>query len=352
MYKYMLLFAISALIAFLITPAVKKLAGRVGAVDVPKDSRRVHKRATFLMGGLAIYVPFVILTLICLGKDKQVIGIIIGGTIIAAMGIADDIYPLKPAYKLVVQIAAAIILIAFGVSVRSVTVPFVSDSASVNTGMLGIPITIIWVVGITNAINLIDGLDGLACGISMISSLALMYVAFMCGRETPLLLNVMLSGACLGFLPYNFNPASIFLGDTGSQFLGFTLAAVSMLGAIKSTTAVVVAVPILAIGIPIYDTLFAMLRRKINNKPIMEADRGHMHHKLLDMGLSQRQVVLIMYLISILLGLASIMAMRLSTRRSYELLMIVCAFVIATALEFGLFSKKDNSKAGKGDKSA
>ena len=352
MYKYMLLFAISALIAFLITPAVRKLAGRVGAVDVPKDSRRVHKRATFLMGGLAIYVPFVMLTLICLGQDKQVIGIIIGGTLIAAMGIADDIYPLKPAYKLVVQIAAAIILIAFGVSVRSVTVPFVSDSASVNTGMLGIPITIIWVVGITNAINLIDGLDGLACGISMISSLALMYVAFMCGRETPLLLNVMLSGACLGFLPYNFNPASIFLGDTGSQFLGFTLAAVSMLGAIKSTTAVVVAVPILAIGIPIYDTLFAMLRRKINNKPIMEADRGHMHHKLLDMGLSQRQVVLIMYLISILLGLASIMAMRLSTRRSYELLMIVCAFVIATALEFGLFSKKDNSKAGKGDKSA
>jgi len=354
MYKYVILFIASALSAFLITPLVKRIAHMAGAVDIPKDERRVHKKPILRMGGLAIYIPFVIITLFILGNDRHVIGIIIGGTLIAAMGAVDDIRPLKPVTKLIVQIIAAIILILFGISVKSITMPFLQDnaSASVTTGILCIPITIIWVVGITNAINLIDGLDGLACGISMISSLALMYVAYLCGRETPLLLNVILSGACLGFLPYNFNPASIFMGDTGSQFLGFTLAAVSMLGAIKSTTAVVVAVPILAIGIPIYDTLFAMLRRKLNNKPMMEADRGHMHHRLLDMGLSQKQVVLIMYAVSILLGMASIAAIKLTSRRSYELLIFVCAFVIAIAIEFGVFSQKDNANADKEDRSA
>lgn len=352
MYKYVILFFASALIAFLITPVVKRIAYTAGAVDIPKDNRRIHKKPILRMGGLAIYIPFVIITLIKLGNDRQVLGIILGGTLIAAMGAVDDIRPLKPVIKLTVQIIAAIILILFGISVKSITIPFMSSNASATTGILCIPITIIWVVGITNAINLIDGLDGLACGISMISSLALMYVAYLCGRETPLLLNVILSGACLGFLPFNFNPASIFMGDTGSQFLGFTLASVSMLGAIKSTTAVVVAVPILAIGIPIYDTLFAMLRRKLNNKPMMEADRGHMHHRLLDMGFNQKQVVLIMYAVSILLGLASIAAIKLTSRRSYELLMFVCAFVIATAIEFGLFSKKDNKNADKEDRSA
>ena len=352
MYEYILIFFASALIAFFITPVVKKLARWAGAIDIPDDNRRIHKKPILRMGGLAIYIPFVILTLALLGRDRQVIGIILGGTLITAMGVVDDIRPLKPVSKLVVQIAAAIILIVFGISVKSVTIPFLSENASAGTGILCIPITIFWVVGITNAINLIDGLDGLACGISMISSLALLCVAYMSGRETALLFNAILSGACLGFLPYNFNPASIFMGDTGSQFLGFTLASVSMLGAIKSTTAVVVAVPILAIGIPIYDTLFAMLRRKLNNKPMMEADRGHMHHRLLDIGLSQKQVVLIMYFISILLGLASIAAMKLSSRRSYELLMLVCAFVIATALEFGLFSKKANIQGRKDDKSA
>lgn len=351
MYKCMILFFASALIAFLITPVVKRIAYMAGAVDIPKDNRRVHKKPTLRMGGLAIYIPFVIITLIVLGSDRQVLGITLGGTLIAAMGTVDDIRPLKPVTKLIVQIIAAIILILFGISVKSITIPFMTDNASVTTGILCIPITIIWVVGITNAINLIDGLDGLACGISMISSLTLMYVAYMCGRETPFMLNAILSGACLGFLPYNFNPASIFMGDTGSQFLGFTLSAVSILGAIKSTTAVVVAVPILAIGIPIYDTLFAMLRRKLNNKPMMEADRGHMHHRLLDMGLSQKQAVLIMYAASILLGLASIAAMKLTSIKSYELLIFVCAFVIATALEFGFFSKKD-SDANKEDKSA
>jgi UDP-GlcNAc:undecaprenyl-phosphate GlcNAc-1-phosphate transferase len=207
----------------------------------------------------------------------------------------------------------------------------------------------IWVIGITNAINLIDGLDGLACGICFISALTLFGVAIISQRYTAALLTVILAGSCLGFLPYNFNPATIFMGDAGSNFLGFTLAAISIQGAIKSATVVVVAVPILALGLPIYDTLFAMARRKINNKPIMEADRGHLHHRLLDMGLTQRQAVLIMYFISMLLGLISIVAMETSNKKSYALLIIVCAVIVAAALEFGFFNRKPKIEQ-RGDK--
>lgn len=339
MYTYAVVFILAAVLSFAFTPLAKKLAHKLGAIDVPKDERRIHKRPIPRMGGLAIYMSFSIVTLYFSGLDKHVLGIIIGGTILVIMGIVDDIKPLRPLYKLIFQIIAAVVLIMFGITVDSITVPF-APNETIMIGYFGIFATIIWVVGITNAINLIDGVDGLACGICLISALTLFGVSIISQRDMAIFLTAVLAGSCLGFLPYNFNPASIFMGDTGSQFLGFLLAAISIQGAIKSAAAVAVAVPILALGLPIYDTLFAMIRRKINNRPIMEADRGHLHHRLLDMGLSQKKVVLVMYLISAFLGTTSIVAMLVSTKKSFLVLLLVCLVTMALAIEIGLFGKK------------
>lgn len=337
---YAIIFICAAALAFISTPAVMKLAFKIGAVDIPKDERRIHNKPMPTMGGLAIYISFLICSLLFLKLDRQVIGIILGGSIILIMGIVDDIKSLDALPKLIIQIIAALILIYFGVTVKSISVPFIGGDGSMSIKYLGVPLTILWVVGITNAINLIDGLDGLACGICFISSLTLFGVSIISGRYTSVYLTAILSGACIGFLPYNFNPAKTFVGNTGAQFLGFILAAISLQGAIKSATAVAVAVPILALGLPIYDTLFAMIRRKLNRMPIYKGDRGHMHHKLLDIGLSQKQAVLTMYLVSSVLGLTSILAMKVSAVKSFALLVVVCSIVIAFAIELGVFNKK------------
>lgn len=341
MFRYAGIFLLSLVIAALSTPVVKKLAYKLGAIDIPNDERRIHNKPIPRMGGLAIYIAFVICSLYFSGFDKRILGIVIGGTLIVIMGIMDDIKALKPGPKFAFQIAAALVLVSFGVSVKSITVPFFIHGGSMDVGYFGIPITLIWVVGITNAINFIDGLDGLACGIGLISALTLFGVALISGRDVSVILTLVLAGACMGFLPYNFNPASIFMGDTGSQFLGFTLAAISIQGAIKSAAAVAVAVPILALGLPIYDTLFSMVRRKINKKPMSQADRGHFHHRLLDLGLTQRQAVSTMYVISGLLGISAILAMEMSSKKSYTLLVVICSLVVAFAVEMGIFNKKD-----------
>ncbi len=338
--KYILLFIVATLISLLSTPVVKKIAIKINAIDVPKDERRVHKVPIPRLGGLSIYISFVFCTVIVFGLNSNILGLILGSSLIVIMGIYDDIKPLKAKHKMLVQIIAALILIAFNIKVNMITVPFDSTGNFVYLNFLSIPITLLWVVGITNAFNLIDGLDGLATGICLISCLSLFGVAFVGDRYTAMILTLILAGACLGFLPFNFNPAKIFLGDTGSQLLGFVLAAISIEGAIKSATAVVVAVPILALGLPIYDTLFAMIRRKMNKRPIMEADKGHFHHKLLEKGLSQKQVVLIMYFISIVLGASSVVAMVVSPKQSFALLVIVCALILSFAIEMEIFNKK------------
>lgn len=337
--KYIILFIGATLISFAATPFVRKLAIKVNAIDVPRDERRVHKVPIPRLGGLSIFLSFSFCTIFVLGLEKNVLGLLIGGSLIVAMGIYDDIKPLKAIYKLGVQILAALTLVAFNIKVNMITVPFDSTGNTVDLTLIAIPITILWVVGITNAFNIIDGLDGLSCGICFISCLTLFGVSFIGDRYTPMILTIILAGACLGFLPFNINPAKIFLGDTGSQFLGFILAAISIEGAIKSATAVVVAVPILALGLPIYDTLFAMVRRKINKRPMMEADKGHLHHKLLDKGLNQRQVVFIMYTISGILGISSIVAMKVSPKQSFALLVIVCALILSFAVEMEIFNK-------------
>jgi UDP-GlcNAc:undecaprenyl-phosphate GlcNAc-1-phosphate transferase len=333
---------ITALVSIIITPLVKRFAIKVNAIDIPKDERRVHNKPIPIMGGLALYISFVIGTILYNGiLTTSQLGIIIGVTIIVIGGIIDDIKELSPKYKLLIQIIAAICLLISGVRISIITNPFRSFYPYLNIGWIHIPVTIIWIVGVTNAFNLIDGLDGLAAGIAFISSVTLMIVSILNGRLEAAFLTAVLSGAILGFLPYNFNPASIFMGDTGSQLLGFLLAAISIEGAIKSATAFVIAVPILAFGLPIYDTLFAMIRRKVNGRPMMQADKGHLHHRLLDMGLSQKQAVVIMYFISAVLGGIAIIAMQMSTQRAYFLLALVIVIIVLIAWKCGIFEHKD-----------
>lgn len=332
------LILISAVISLLATPLVKKLAVKIGAIDVPRDERRVHKKPIPLLGGLAIYIAFIITIILKKGSlETSELGIILGSTIIVIGGVIDDIKNLKPLVKLSFQIAAALCLIASGVSITILTNPFGGTNGLIYISWLYIPFTVIWVVGITNALNLIDGLDGLAAGVALISTITIFIIAIIHNRSEAAILTSVLGGAIIGFLPYNFNPATIFMGDTGAQLLGFLLAAISMEGTIKSATAFAISVPILAIGLPIYDTIFAMIRRKVNGKPISQADRGHLHHRLLDLGLSQRQAVIIMYLISAILGGIAIIAMQISTVRSYFLMASVITIIVFVAWKMGFF---------------
>jgi len=334
--------AIAVAISAAATPLVKKIALKLDVIDLPKGKRKIHKKPIPLLGGLAIYFSFIIVMMLKSGSLSQhETGILIGATIIVIGGIIDDTFELRPRYKLIFQISAAVVLIFFGVEISSITNPLAGGYDYWNVGWMTVPLTILWVIGITNALNLIDGLDGLAAGVALISSVTIFIIAVLNNRLDAAVLTAILSGAILGFLPYNFNPATIFMGDTGAQLLGFLLAAISIEGTIKSAAAFAIAVPILALGIPIYDTLFAVVRRKMNGKPIMQADRGHLHHRLMDMGLSQRQTVLIMYLISAILGSIAIIAMQISNQRAYFILALVMVLLVLLAWKCGFFKSRD-----------
>ncbi len=339
-----LLAFLAALIAFLITPFMKKIAIRFNVVDIPKDNRRVHKTIMPKLGGISIYVAFVAIVILKTGAlTCYEIGIIIGATVIVIGGVIDDKFNIRPWQKLIFQIVAAIILIAFKVQIAVVTNPLSDSNLYINiNSIIGIPITILWIIGVTNAFNLIDGLDGLSAGIAFIACVTMTIVGYISGIAQPeiVAITAILAGAILGFLPYNFNPASIFMGDAGAQLLGFLLAAISIKGATKSASAFVLAVPILALGLPIYDTIFAIIRRKVNGKSIVEADKGHFHHRLLDMGLSQKQAVIIMYFISAVLGLMSVIVFQLTNKRAYFVLCIVLVAIVLLALKLGLFKHK------------
>lgn len=332
-------FIMAMMISIIMTPVIKKIANKFKIISIPKDERRMHNKPIPLMGGIAIYLGFVIALLVSKGfiLSNEEMGIIIGATLLQIGGIIDDKYAIKPIYKLMFQISAAMSLVIFGIKINNLTNPFLSYESYLSINWLSIPFTLIWVVGITNAINFIDGLDGLAAGLALISSITIFIIALMNFRNEAALLTAILGGAILGFLPYNFNPASIFMGETGSSLLGFLLAAISMEGAIKSAATFAIVVPILAIGLPIYDTLFAIIRRKINGKPISQADKGHLHHRLIDMGLSQKQAVLIMYLISAVLGGLAIIAMQIGSQRSYFFLATIMLILVLIAWKFGIF---------------
>ncbi|MCX7694615.1 MAG: undecaprenyl/decaprenyl-phosphate alpha-N-acetylglucosaminyl 1-phosphate transferase [Caloramator sp.] len=325
---YFIVFLISGFISFILTPYVIKLANKIGAIDVPKDDRRVHKKPIPRMGGLSIYISCLVISLFTLKMNYRMFGLLFGATFIVFMGIIDDIKPLKPLTKLLVQIAAACILMLFDIRIKTLSLPFFGYDRYFDIGYFGMILTILWVVGVTNAMNLIDGLDGLACGTGIIASITLFIVSLISGRYLSAIMTITLAGASLGFLYYNFNPAKIFLGDTGSQFIGYMLASISILSAIKYYTAFSIFVPILAFGVPIYDTLSSIIRRKMNGKPIMEADRGHLHHRLLDKGFSHRQTVLIMYVFSVILGIISIVALMLPSSISIAVVCILFMFLL------------------------
>jgi len=320
-------FLIALTVAYVVTPFVIKLAHKVGAMDVPKDNRRVHKVPIPRLGGLAIYIAFMVSVLVTFKLDTRLLGVIVGGTIIVIIGIFDDIKPLSAKVKLLGQIVAAGVVVYSGVRIDFITNPLSYLFDGVNTyikfGNWAYPLTMIWIVGITNAINFIDGLDGLAAGISIISAVTLSVVAIILGQDYMAVMALTLAGAAIGFLPYNFNPAKIFMGDTGSLFLGFMLSVISIMGVLKSAAALSILVPVFAIGLPIFDTLMAIIRRSLSGKPIMQADKGHLHHKMLDKGLSQKQAVLTLYSISAVLGFSAVVLVEATLKVAIVLILVV-----------------------------
>ncbi len=327
-----LCFSIAFAISLAATPVVKTIAHKIGAIDVPKDERRVHKAPTPRLGGLAIFYGFLI-ALLCYAKiDQQLRGIIIGSLIIVGIGIIDDVKQIRATLKLAAQILAAVITVAHDVRITAISVPeFISQSGVLQLGIWSIPITLMWIVGVTNAVNLIDGLDGLAVGVSSIASFSLFFIAILAGEQNVAIISAALAGGCLGFLPYNFNPAKIFMGDTGALFLGYMLSVICIQGLFKGYVVISFIIPLLILGLPLFDTVFAIIRRAWNHKPIMGADRGHLHHKLLDNGFTQKQTVAILYIIASVLGISAVLVLE---RGAY-----IAALLLLTAVSvaFGLY---------------
>ncbi len=332
-----MVFWIAFLTAFVLsiicTPMAIKLAPVIGAVDIPKDSRRMHTKPMPRFGGLAIFIGAMVSiswvtwygwpileqefqqmgAIILEQPTSRMLGALLGGALIYILGVIDDLKGMPAKVKFLGQALIACVPYAFGVRIEFVTNHFGSsfgDSHSYFAGALCFFITIIWIVGITNTVNLIDGLDGLASGVASISSLCLAYTAYIHGSYLPALAMLALAGGALGFLPYNFHPAKIFMGDGGSLFLGFMLATLSIVGPVKSATIMAVIIPVLVLGLPIFDTAFAIFRRLVNHRPIMEADKGHLHHRLMAAGLGQRRTVLTLYGISGVMGVAAVLFSR------------------------------------------
>ncbi len=327
--------AVAFLIAFATTPAVIALANKIKAIDVPKDERRVHKKPIPLIGGLAIFYGFAVSVLCFAVMDKPTMGILIGSLIMVTVGVIDDMRDMNAKLKLLFQIISALIVVAFGVEVEYIANPLSKwiGPEYINLGLWSVPLTIIWIVGVTNAINLIDGLDGLAVGVSSIASVALLSLTILSQNLNAAILVAALAGAGFGFLPYNFNPAKIFMGDTGSTFLGFVLACISIQGLMKMYAVISIAVPVLILGLPIFDTAFAILRRVAKKKSIMSPDRGHLHHRLIDMGFSQRQAVTILYTLTSLLCLtAVVMALKDAMRGLILVLAVLFVLVVSVVI--------------------
>ncbi len=338
-------FAVAGILSFAATPIVKTLAHKVGAIDVPKDERRMHTTPIPRMGGLAIFLGFLLSVLLFAEVGRQMQGILLGAVVIVILGIVDDIMPLPALLKLIVQIVAALIVVYHGTVIEAITNPnLLSELPHLHLGGWSVPVTVIWIVAITNAVNLIDGLDGLAVGVSSIASISLLVIAIMVSEQSVAIIMAALAGACIGFLPYNFNPAKIFMGDTGSTFLGFILACMSIQGLFKFYAVVSFAVPFLILGLPLFDTAVAIGRRLLHGKNPMSPDRGHVHHKLMDMGFNQKQSVAILYMMSGLLGLSAVV---LTSSGELRAIMLLLAFMLAFAIGHKLFKDLSRDKNDK-----
>ena len=336
-------FLLAFITAFVITPYTIKLAKKVGAIDLPKDERRINKKPMPRLGGLAVIAGFLvsIIYLIAIlgiegrltlnGEEQyytKLVGFFLGALVIIVTCFIDDVKGLPALVKLVAQVIAAIIVIKSGIIIEHIDIPFFSEEGLTQLNeVFSVVLTLGWIVGITNAINLIDGLDGLSSGISLISCLSLLIIFSLNGSPmVAILMITALAGALTGFLPFNFNPAKTFIGDTGSNFLGFSLAIISILGVAKTYTLIVIVAPLIVLALPVFDTLFAIVRRIIKGKSlkaVFTADRGHLHHKMLKKGFTQKEAVLILYGISATLGMFAIVLLESGIWKALSFALIV-----------------------------
>ena len=326
----LLALVLAAVVACAATPLVKVLSVKMGAVDVPKDGRRMHDHPIPRMGGLAIFLGFMaaVLLFVPLGTERQ--GMLLGAVIIVVLGMLDDRFALPAMPKFVVQIIAAVVAVIAGNRIDVLSNPNIFSANPVwQLGWLAYPVTVVWIVAITNAVNLIDGLDGLADGVSAISATTVLVIALMASEIQVAIVMAALVGACVGFMPYNLNPAKMFMGDTGATFLGYILATMSIQGLFKFYAVISFAVPFLILGLPIFDTAFAFIRRIVHGQNPMHADRGHIHHRLIDMGLNQKQAVATLYVISAILGLSAVV---LTTGGEGRAMLFLAALCIVAAV--------------------
>lgn len=345
-------FLLAFIVAFMATPYTIRIAHKIGAVDVPKDERRMHKKAMPKFGGPAVILGFLVAvtyllivmsmenTINLFGPDKygmKLLGMLLGIIILSITCIIDDIKPIKPITKLSGQLLAAIVTVAFGLRIGEISF-FGTAQANEIASMI---ITVIWIVGVTNAINLIDGLDGLASGISVISAVSLLVIFVLNGSPLiSIILVASLAGALVGFWPFNFAPAKTFIGDTGSNFLGYSLSIISILGAAKTYTIAVIVLPLIVLGLPIFDTLWAIIRRLIKGKSIkaiFKADKGHLHHRIVAKGFGQKQAVLILYGISATFGIFAVILLDSGIWKALSFLLMV---IVAISLGYKNFKEE------------
>lgn len=327
MYEVLIKGFFTVLISLALTPMVKKLAFQIGAVDHP-DKRRVNKNIMPTIGGLAIFLSYFLSVYFLQPISHEIVyPIVISASIIIVTGILDDIIEISPKSKVLgIVIASLVVYFYADISMNMITIPFVGE---VEFGILSLPITLIWILAITNSINLIDGLDGLASGISIIALTTMSIISFFFLPEEGVHIFIQiftLVCAIIGFLPYNFNPAKIYLGDTGALFLGFMISIFSLYG-LKNVTIISLIIPITILGIPITDTIYAMLRRKLNKMPISSADKHHMHHRLMSLGLTHKQAVLAIYAVALIFSFIALL---------YPISTILGSIFITLALLIGL----------------
>lgn len=336
-------FLLAFITAFVITPYTIRLAKKVGAIDMPA-ARRVNKKPMPRLGGLAVIAGFLISALYLIismsiegklnlledGLNIKLIGFLLGLIVLEITCFIDDLKDIKPLTKLAGQTVAAILVVSSGILIDNFTIPFKENSVVLNE-VFSYILTIGWIVGITNAINLIDGLDGLSSGITLISCISLLIIFAL--NESPLIAIVLitaLAGAIVGFLPYNFNPAKTFIGDVGSNFMGFAIAVISILGVAKTYTAIVIVAPIMVLALPIFDTLWTIVRRIAKTKSIkglFKADRGHLHHRLMARGYTQKQAVFILYGLTATFGMTAIILLDSGIWKAISFALLVAAIV-------------------------
>lgn len=327
---------ISVVVAYAATPLSIRIANIFGIIDKPKDERRVHKKPIPRFGGMGIFMGSMAGLMIPAGMNDRIPIAMLGGLLMYTLGVVDDIYDIKPVVKFGGQVLIASIVYALGVRITFISNYFGAAGADSHANLIlsagvGYLITVFWIVGITNAVNLMDGLDGLAAGSTAIMALSLAYIAYIHGSRLgsmPVCIAlVAVAGGCLGFLPYNFSPAKTFMGDGGALYLGYMIAVLSVISPLKRATVVGALIPMLTLAVPIFDTAFAMLRRMLKHESIMHADKGHLHHHLMAAGFGQRRSVLIMYGIVGIMGIVAVLISRELYKDAFFLFLIALLYL-------------------------